>query len=193
MSLKSIEKFAGFLTENKECREKAESFGSDIKALASYAQEQGFDVTAEELQDLQEKTQQLIKNRIHKIQQSDIQLSEGAREFNKFIELSERDEEVARQIENLSSGSAEELIALGKEKGFIFTEEDMRSVANEIMEPKNELSEEELELVAGGVLLAFASVAAVAAFAGAVGLSVGASAAGLVLFALTAVDVIYES
>ena len=188
MSRESLEKFFQLITENKECKTKAESFGGDADALSVYAQELGYDVSAVELREYQEKAQQLIKSRIQKLQESKAALSPGAAAFSNLIELSERDEEVAKRINELGSGTKEELIAYGKEKGFIFTEEDMRSVANEIMEPKNELSEDELERVAGGAVILFVGAAVI--FAAAVATCVVASVACYTVAVLTAVDVI---
>ena len=153
MSRESLEKFFQLIAENKECKSKAESFDGNADALAAYARELGYDISAAELREYREQAQQLIKSRMQKLQESEPSLSPGVKEFYKLIELSESDEEVAKRIEELSSGTKKELIAYGKEKGFIFDEEDMKSAANEMIEPKNELSEKELERVAGGVLL----------------------------------------
>jgi len=180
MSREGMERFSEFMANNQECQEKVKSFGGDLDALAAYAAELGYDISAAELQEYQDKALQSIKGRIQKIQQSEASLSPGVKDFYKLIELSDKNEEVAKRLAELGTGTPEELIAYGKEKGFIFDKQDMKSVANEIIEPKDELSEEELEQVAGGVVLAFLMAgAAVAGFAIA---SAGAAAVLVTMF-----------
>jgi len=79
-------------------------------------------------------------------------------DFTTFLaEHSKSDENVAKRLEKIASGTTDDFIAYGKENGFIFDEQDMKSVTHGILEKTDELSEEDLENVAGGV---FASVIA---------------------------------
>ena len=158
----NLEKFLKRVSEDKECNAKAKSIGSDNKALAAYAKELGYDVTAEELQEYRDKTWQAVKGKIQKLQ-PDVSLSEGAKELLSFIKAADENEDMAKRLAELSAGTPDELIAYGKEKGFTFNEQDMQAVIKDIMEPSNEISDDELEMVAGGFVTAFIVVAAVSA------------------------------
>ena len=182
MSRENLEGFSKFLMENKDSRAKLKSLGGDVAALAAFAKESGYDVTAEELCEYQEKALIVMKSRVQSLQPGK-SLSAGAKAFYDMIKAAESDMEMAKRVAELSSGSPEELIAYGREKGFIFNEQDMQAVGKEILEPSDELSEEELEMVAGGeitLLLSLVFLALVAAGAGVgagVGLAAGAGAA----------------
>ena len=124
MSREGLENFFKFLMENQECQAKVKSFGGggNLEALAAYARELGYDVSPEELREYQDKARQLLKSRLEKAQRSDAPLSPGAREFFALIKLSETDESVAKRLEEFAAGTGtpEELIAYGREKGFDF-------------------------------------------------------------------------
>ena len=161
MKRENIVRFFRFLSENKECQSKAKSFGNDIDALAAYARELGYDLSAEELREHQNKALQLLKTNVQKFsQQPDVPLGPGALELYKFMKLADTDESVAKRLTELSAAAPEELIAYGKEQGFIFNVQDMQAVSKDILKPSDELSDEELQLVAGGdpTLTAFAVV-----------------------------------
>ena len=174
MSREGFEGFSRHLTENPECQAKAKGFGGDVDALSAYARELGYNISSEELREYQQQVQKFVQSKIKKAEQSRISLSEGAKAFYKLMELAESDEGVARRLEELSSGTPEELIAYGKEKGFIFTEQDIKDVSKDILEPQDELSEEELELVAGGTTV-FAAILVVG------GVTLGLCAVGAVV------------
>ena len=103
-----------------------------------------------------------MKDRLQKAQRPEVSLSPGAREFFALIKLAETDESVAERLEEFAAGTGtpEELIAYGREKGFTFDEGDMQAVGKNILEPSDELSDEELELAAGGTTLAAVGVGA---------------------------------
>ena len=163
MSKEKFEGFIKFLMEDKEAQAKLKSFDGDMDALAAYARERGYDFSAEELREKREKAQQFIKDRMQKMQQPDASLSPGAQEFCKLVKLGETDEEVGKRLAEFTLGSADELIAYGKEKGFNFNRQDMKDFAESIMQPSDGLSDEELEMAAGGCVGAFAGAAAGAA------------------------------
>jgi len=73
-----------------------------------------------------------------------------------------------------------------EEKGFTFNEQDMQAVGKDILEPSDELSDEELEMAAGGttaiavfLLIAGVAVATGALVGAAVGAGVGAAVVGV--------------
>ena len=151
MSREGLEKFFKFLSENQEHQAKLKSFGGDIDAAAAYARELGYDFSPGELREYQDKTLKLLKNRAHnKLHRPDDALSPGAWDFYALMKLAETDEETAKRLAELSMGAPKELIAYGKEKGFTFSERDIQAVGEDILEPSDELSDEELELAAGG-------------------------------------------
>ena len=194
MNRENLEKFFNFLAENQELQAKVKSFGGDADALAAYAREQGYEFSPEELRIYQDKARELLKSRLQKkLVQPDVSLSLGARDFFALMKLAETDEEVARRLEDLTAGSQEapeELIAYGKEKGFVFDRQDMLAIGKDILEPSDELSDDELELAAGGLVdiglaLVFVGcvlgLAAVGGVAVAGGAAAGGAAVGFVL------------
>ena len=157
MERKGTEEFLRLVTENKAVQEDIKSIGSDMDALAEYAHKQGYDVSPQELREYRERLLKLMGGRLKHSQRLNSALSSGARDFYALIKLAETDEETAKRLEELNTGTPEELIAFGKEKGFVFNEQDMQDFGKGILEQSDELDDEELELVAGGttVLVAF--------------------------------------
>ena len=161
MGRESLEQFFKLLAENPEHQAKLKG---DIDELTKYAREQGYHFSAEELREYQDKARQLLKNKIHiKLQQSDDSRSPGAQNLYALMKMAETDEEIAKRLEELETATPEELIAYGKEKGFSFSEQDIQDFGKDILKPSDELSEDELELAAGGttVLVAFGVSAAI--------------------------------
>ena len=150
----NIEKFVLFLAEDKEAQAKARSFGGDVDALAAYAMESGFEVSASKLREFREDSMRLLEPKLKKAEQARASGTPGTQAFYALLELAETDSETASRLEELSTGTRADLIAYGREKGFIFDEQDLDAVGNDILEPSEELSEEELELVAGGTTAA---------------------------------------
>ena len=153
MSRENIDRFASLLMEDTGCQAKAKSLGGDPEALAVYARELGFEVSPRELADYMEKGRRLMEDRMEKIRGQKAGLAPGTQAFYDLIELAETDIEVAKRLDALMEGTREDLIAYGREKGFIFDEQDLDDVGRDILKPSDELSEEELELVAGGTTL----------------------------------------
>jgi len=164
MSREDLEKFFKLLAEDQECRAKVKDFGGDMDALAAYAQELGYEFSSEELREYQDKAQRVLNIRMQKmLGQLEATLPAGVREFYALMKQGEADEEVGKRLAELNTGTPEELIAYGKEMGFYFNEQDIQEVGKFILEPSDELSDEELELAAGGttVLVAFGVSAAI--------------------------------
>ena len=191
MNRESLEKFFNFLAENQEHQAKVKNLGGDADALVAYARELGYEFSPEELRIYQDKARELLKSRLQKkLAQPGVSLSPGARDFYALTKLAETDEEVAKRLEEIASGSQEtpeELIAYGKEKGFNFDRQDMLAIGKDILEPSDELSDEDLELAAGGIvdliaLAVFVGIGLGVAVAGGVGVAAGVGAvAGFVL------------
>jgi len=190
MSREGIEGFTKYLIENQEYQNKVRSFGGDIEKLMNSAREMGYDVSAEEFREYQDKARQILRGRINK-KMSDASISPGAKEFYNFIKMAESDIEIAKRVAELGYRTPEELIAYGKEKGFTFTEADMDAVSKDVLEPQNELSEEELEMVAGGstllgVALMIAAACAIAGGGVGLGLAAGIAAGAGAVVGITA-------
>ena len=184
MDKKGMEEFIVLLAENPEHQAKVKNFKGDIDALAAYARELGYDISADALRESSEKARQLIKSRLQKSQDPAISSSPGSQEFYALMKLAETDEAVASRLTELSTGTPEAVVAYGREKGFTFSEEDMQAIGKYVLEPSDELNDEELELVAGGttlVLLGFLAVGLVAAGGLAAGAVVGGGAAAMVV------------
>ena len=149
----NIQKFLNFLAEDKERQAKSKSFDGDMDALVAYARESGFEVSAQELLELRENSRKLLESRMKKAEAQKAGQTPGVQAIYAMMALAETDSEVAKKLEALVGDedvTRAELIAYGKEKGFIFDEQDLDAVGRDILEPSDELSEEELELVAGG-------------------------------------------
>jgi len=93
---------------------------------------------------------EILKNKIGVLQSND-SLSLGAQNLVKLLSLSDTDEDVAKRLNELSTTSKAEFINYGKEKGLDFTEEDMNVISNELFGASDELTDADLEDVAGGI------------------------------------------
>ena len=188
MNRKDLEGFFKFLAENQEHQDKLKSLGGDADALSAYAKELGYDVSPEALRECQNKARELLSIRMQKkLEEPKASLSPGAQAFFAFMNLAKTDEEMEKRLEELATGTPEELIAYGKEKGFVFDRQDMLAIGKDILEPEDELSDEELEMVSGGIvdliaLAVFVGIGLGVAVAGGVGVAAGVGAvAGFVL------------
>jgi len=99
-----------------------------------------------------------------------------------FIEKVGQDEELAEKVKEAGT-DVNEIIRLGKENGFEFTAEDMKALHDETAKSGEELSDEDLEKVAGGFVTStavavVAGLAAAAASAAALATSVVGLATG---------------
>jgi len=171
MNEQKLQQFYNHLEKNPDELAKAKSFKGDMTALAAYAHELGYEVTAEELTTFTNKTKQALEAKWKELNASKESISDGAKQFMEFSKLADTDGEVAKQITEASK-SPQDLIVYGKKKGFTFDTKDMEEVAKKLMEQKDELSDDELAGVAGGTIVGFAiSVLVVGAI---VGFGVGA-------------------
>lgn len=98
-------------------------------------------------------------------------------DVKKFIERVGDDPELTEKVKSAGT-DVDEVIRLGKENGFDFTAEDMKAAYEEISQSGTELSDEDLEKVAGG----FVTATAVMVVASVVG-----AAAGVASVAMSAV------
>ena len=188
MNTKDLEGFFKFLAENQQRQAEVKGFGSDAYALAAYAQEHGYNVSPDALRECQNKARELLNIRMQKkMAEPKAALSPGAQAFFGFMKMAEGDAEMEARLEELATGTPEELIAYGKEKGFVFDRQDMLDIGKEILEPTDELDDEELEMVAGGIvdliaLAVFVGIGLGVAVAGGVGVAAGVGAvAGFIL------------
>jgi predicted ribosomally synthesized peptide with nif11-like leader len=174
--------FITYLDKNKECSEKVKELGNDNAAIAAYARELGYNFTPDELSDFKAKAQQLIGDKWRQLDEE--AFTGGAKNFMEFTKLAETDNEIAKRVAELS-GKPQGLIEFGKEKGFDFNAQDMKKVAKKLMEQEEELSDEELESVAGGFTLSIVAVIGLVAGVGGLvgGAAVGAAAVGAVAVA----------
>ena len=189
MNKAGLDGFFTFLAENPEHHAQVTELGGDIDATIAYARELGYDIFPHELQKYQDQAREFIKGRMRKVRQEQARapLSPGAKAFFELIDLADTDEAVAERLTELATAAPEELIAYGKEKGFVFDEKDMQAIGDSVLEPTDELSDEELEMAAGGIvdliaLAVFVGIGLGVAVAGGVGVAAGVGAvAGFVL------------
>jgi len=106
-----------------------------------------------------ESTIEILKNKLEMLQ-SNTSLGSGAQDFIKLLKLADTDEDVAKRLSELGTASRSDFVAFGKEKGFNFTKADVDTVADEIFGASDELSNHDLEQVAGGTTVALAAIAA---------------------------------
>ena|GEM_PF-853596 len=174
-----LEQFFKKMANDKAIQEKVQSFNGNTDALAAYATELGYDISAEDLRTYTNDALKMLKAKLqNKVAGPQATKSPGATAFFSLVELAETDENVKARLDELAEGTPEELIAYGAEKGFVFTEQDMLDIGKDILEPADELSDEELELVAGGTS---AAVIAACVFILAGSAVVGALAGGVVV------------
>jgi len=91
--------------------------------------------------------------------------------FKKFGQKCVDDSDVRKKAKEIGFDDLEGIVAYGKELGLDFSIDDMQSMADELGLSDQELSDEDLEKVAGGIFSATAC-----AVAGAVGSVAGGSA-----------------
>ena len=172
MSKDILEQFFKRMAEDQTVQAKVKSLGGNIDALAAYAGELGYDISAEELRIYTDKAAKMLRAKMEKKTDSpQAAQSPGAQAFLTLTKLADTDEGVAKRLEELAEGTPEELIAYGAEKGFTFTKQDLIAIGKDILEPSDELNDEELEMVAGGVTITVG-------FAIIIGLIVAGSVAG---------------
>ena len=97
------------------------------------------------------------------------------------MKCSEEDETVKNRLNELVAGDPSAVIAYGKELGYDFTEKDLDQLGKALLEQEEELSDEELEQVAGGIvdLVSLGLVGAGLGAAGAVAVFLGVAAVGV--------------
>jgi predicted ribosomally synthesized peptide with nif11-like leader len=98
-------------------------------------------------------------------------------DFKKFGQMCADDETVRAKAKDIGMEDIDGLIAYGKTLGLEFTLADLRQLAEEAGLMEEELSEEQLEQVAGGVFSATVAVVAGVVSAGAAVAGVGVAAA----------------
>ena len=184
MNNKGLEQFFNKMAEDPAIQTHVKSISGDMDALAAYAVALGYDVSAEDVRTYTDKAMKILTAKLQvKAVSPAAAESPGAQAFFSLTKLADSDESIAKRLEELSVGTAEELIAYGAEQGFTFSKQDLLAIGENILEPSDELSDEELELAAGGTsllcaatVLAFASAAALAG-----GAVIGAGVTGAVV------------
>ncbi|MCL6611574.1 MAG: Nif11-like leader peptide family natural product precursor [Peptococcaceae bacterium] len=190
MSAEDLKRFMQFLAENEEAAGKVKEIGVDnLDAIVAYGKELGYEFDRQELEELRSKVAELYKARIKKnLEKAAAQVKEqrpGMQNLNRFVQLVGENAEIAQKVQEISFDDPKGIIAYAGELGFEFDERDLEEFGNRMLEQSDELSEEELEQVAGGaapviaVFLASAAVVGVSAVAvvgGVAGAAVGMAA-----------------
>jgi len=126
-----------------------------------------------------------IKKNLEKaVAAADKEQRPGMRNLHRFVQLVGENKEIAEKVQEISFDDPKAIIAYARDLGFEFDEKDLEEFGGNMLERSDELSEEELEMVAGGfvdlmALVAFLSIAAAGAAAVGVTLGIIAAAKGL--------------
>jgi predicted ribosomally synthesized peptide with nif11-like leader len=99
-------------------------------------------------------------------------------DFKKFGQMCTENEDVRKKAKKIIMENHEGLIPYGKELGFDFTADDIKTLEEEAGVTDQELSEEQLEKVAGGFVTTTAAVVAGGIGSAAGGAATVATAAG---------------
>ena len=102
---------------------------------------------------------------------------EGMKNLIQLMKCSEEDETVKNRLNELVAGDPSAVIAYGKELGYDFTEKDLDQLGKALLEQEEELSDEELEQVAGGIVDLVSLGLVGAGLVGVAGLAVGTGVA----------------
>lgn len=76
--------------------------------------------------------------------------NEGMKNIEGFINFCEENQEAAERMKLLDLNDHQAIIGLAREQGFVFTEEDMNEYGQKVLSQKDELSDQDMEQVAGG-------------------------------------------
>ena len=132
MSKEDVKKFAALVGEDPELAAKVKAAGTDVNEVIRLGREKGLAFTAEDMKTVHDETRNLI--------------GEG---LQIFMEKVSGDEKLARKLEE-SGTDVDEIIRLGKENNCEFTADNLMALQNLTVKSDVELSDEELEKVAGG-------------------------------------------
>ena len=98
--------------------------------------------------------------------------------FKKFGKMCAENEDIRKKAKEIGIGNLDGVVAYGKELGLDFSMDDIKALGDEVGVTGQELSEEELEKVAGGFVTTTAAVVAGGVGSAAGGAATVATAAG---------------
>ncbi|BAF60534.1 hypothetical protein PTH_2353 [Pelotomaculum thermopropionicum SI] len=174
MSVEDLNRFMQFLAENEEAANKVKEVGvENLEAIAAYARELGYEFDRRELEEVMNKVTELYGARIKKNLEkaaaaADKEQRPGMRNLHRFVQLVGENAEIAKKVQEIGFSDPGAIIAYAREHGFEFDEQDLEEFGSQMLEQSDELSEEELEQVAGGVWPGVVLGVAAAGVAGAV-------------------------
>ena len=142
MSVEAAKEFLTKIAGDEELAEKVKAAGTDVDEVIRLGREKGLEFTTEDLKTVHDETGKLV--------------GEG---LQLFLEKVSKDEDLARKLEEAGT-DVNEIISLGKENGCEFTADNLMALQNLTVKSDVELSDKELEKVAGGFVTAVAAVCA---------------------------------
>ena len=163
-----------FIAENEEAANKVKEIGvENLEAIAAYGRELGYEFERRELEELRNKVTELNRARIKKNLEKAAAAAKkeqraGMQNLNRFVQLVGENAEIAQKVQEIGFSDPGAIIACARELGFAFDERDLEDFGSQMLEQSDELSEEELEQVAGGVWPGVVLGVAAAGVAGAV-------------------------
>ncbi len=179
MSKESMQKFLEMLAKNPEMAEKVKGLAQEgPQALIDYARDLGFEINEEDLKELGEKATEAFKKQVKRRTQkliADLEKdpsyeNSSMKNLLQFIKHSEEDDDVKGKLNELSTTDPSAIVDYAKDLGYEFTAKDLDDFGKALLDQEEELSDEELDQVAGGVidLVSLGIFAAAVAGAGAV-------------------------
>ncbi|MGE4267220.1 MAG: Nif11-like leader peptide family RiPP precursor [Deferribacterales bacterium] len=153
------------------------------ESVVAYAHELGYEIDADDLEILYEKFKQSVKD---VIETSEADESEGMKNLKSFMRFSGGNEDVKRRLAELGFGDPQAVVNYAKELGYEFSEKDLDEFSKQLLDKSEELSDEDLEKVAGGfLLLSLALTALVGVVSMAIAAVSGAAVGAAVAIAVT--------
>ena len=170
MGKKTFEMFLNMLSADGAAFARAKVCAEDIDALVAYGKELGYDFGRRDVEDARRQIDDLFTNitgrKLDELKAAP-DISPGVRAVAGFARAIQSNRTIAAKISGFGFDDPEAIIALGNRLGFIFDKQDLAAFADHLLPATAELSDEELELAAGGldrfsVLAAYYSAAAYA-------------------------------
>ncbi len=159
MSKESMQHFLDMMAKNPEVAEKVKEVAQKgPQAFLDYAEELGYAIEEEDLKELGEKVAEALKVQIKKrtekllsdLEKEQSPQDEGMKNLIQFMKDSEEDEAVKTKLNELVAKDPSAVIDYARERGYDFSEKDLDRLGKALLEQKEELSEEDLDQVAGG-------------------------------------------
>ncbi len=160
MSKESMQQFLDMMAKNPEVAEKVKEVAQKgPQAFLDYAAERGCEIEEKDLKELGEKAVEALNKQVKEqtekllsfLEKDPSPQNEGMKNLIRLMKDSEEDEVVTHKLNELVMRDPSAIVDYGKERGYDFTEKDLLQFGKALLEQENELNDEELDQVAGGM------------------------------------------